>query len=76
MAEGIQFDFSASGTWWYRLTVLNSELGNDRGSVLQPVAIDSLVREIRTDGSTVAWGGNLGFHIAAFHSRRQSRGCG
>ena len=68
VADGVQFDFSASGTSWYRLTVLDSELGNDQASGFQPVAIESAVRLVRADRTTAALGGDPGIHIAAFHS--------
>ncbi len=66
-AEGLQFDFSASGTSWYRLTVLESRLDNGPNG-LQPVAIDTAIRLVRPDGSTTPTGRELAFHVAAFHS--------
>jgi hypothetical protein len=67
-ANGLQFDFSASGTSWYRLSVLNSHLDNGPNLDLQAVAIDTAVRLVRPDGTTTPTVGELAFHVAAFHS--------
>ena len=69
VAEGVQFDFSASGNSWYRLTVLNSAEEDDHDRGLHPVAIDSAVRVVRADGTTRPSSDDLRFHVAAFHSR-------
>jgi hypothetical protein len=69
LAQGVQFDFSAPGNSWYRLTVLNFAEENDHDGHLHPVAIEGAVRVVRADGTTRPSSGDLRLHIAAFHSR-------
>jgi hypothetical protein len=70
VADGVQFDFSALGKSWLRLTVLNSDVGTDHESDLQPaLTIHSVVRHIGADGSTTPRDGNSSVQITVFHSK-------
>ena len=64
-ASGVQFDFSAPGQPWYRLTVLASDVLNSPR--LEPLALGSLVRLVHADGSTTDVAGTSGLHIAVLH---------
>jgi hypothetical protein len=68
VVDGIQFDFSVSGGPWYRLTVLDTRVGRDRGGVLQPVVLERAVRAVRADGTTGPPAASPPIRLAAFRS--------
>ncbi len=64
MRPGVEFDFSAPGMAWYRLTALDTPL--TASPALVPRAINSLLRVVHPDGSTTANSGDLPLTLAAF----------
>jgi hypothetical protein len=71
---GLRFDFSAPGSPWYRLTVLNADLGGFPNPVaLEPVSLASAIRLVHADGSTTPLNAFVRVQLAAFRSNGVAR---
>ncbi len=69
--HGAQFDFSAPGFAWYRLTLFNADFGNftSRKPAIVPVSLPSAYLAIGADGSTFEpHPTQLPIQLAAFHT--------